>query len=254
MKKNLQTDHDFSLTSGQIVSLIAGQVVIVLLAFVAGLLVGRYDMARELVTLARQSPEQAATAVPLARPTGPAARTQKPADRTTPPVAKRTATLPGKPPAAAPTAKPPVKPTPPAPKKPATTKPAPAPAKRPTKPAEPQNTQVAAAKKPQPASPAAKKLPAKPIPTPAPAKKQAVTANGTYSIQVFWSRGQQKTADYVKKLEQAGLDAWVKPPGAGQVGYRAMVGRYPTRSDATKVLKELRQKKEFADAWIPPLR
>jgi len=250
MKKNLQTEHDFSLTSGQIVGLIAGQVVIVLLAFVAGLLVGRYDMARELVTLARQSPEQAVTAVPLASPTGLGGRIQKPAvpkisARTTPPAAKITAALPGKPAAAASTAKPPVKPTPPAPKKPAAPKALSAPVKRPTKPAEPQTTQTAAAKKPQQPSSPAKKPVVKS--TAAPAKE------GKFSVQVFASRSAQVTDNYVAKLQKAGFDAWVIPASSDK-WHRTLIGRYPTRNEATNVVRELRQNKEFADAFIKTLK
>ena len=173
MKKKLQTDHDFSLTSGQVVGMIAGQVVIVLLAFVAGLLVGRYDMARELVTIARQSSDQTLTAVPLASPTATDARTQKPAARTRPPVAKTTASLPVKPPGVASAVKPPAKPT--APKKPAAVKRASASAKPPAKPAEPKRTQVAAVKKPA-AKPPVTKPPVAAKPAPAPAKPPAKPA------------------------------------------------------------------------------
>jgi len=257
MKKNLQTEHDFSLTSGQIVGLIAGQVVIVLLAFVAGLLVGRYDMARELVTLARQRPEQAATAVPLARPTGLGARTRKPAvpkvpARTTPPAAKRTAALPGKPTAdtsAAP--KVPAKPTPPTPKKPATTKPASAPVKRPTKPAPPQKTPIAGAEKPQPPPPA--KKPAVKSTAAEPKKPDAPRGEAKFSIQVFASRNAQDTRDYVAKLQKTGFDAWVIPASSDK-WHRAVIGRYPTGNEAFRVLKELKQQKEFTDAWVRPLR
>ena len=247
MKKKQPTDHDFSLTSGQVVGLIAGQVVIVLLAFVAGLLVGRYDMARELVTLARQGPEEALTAVPLAPPTAPGARTQKPPARTTPPVAKTTATLPGKPPAVASTAKPP------APKKPVTAKPVPAPAKQPAKPAEPEKIQVAAAKKPpvKPAPAPAKKQTAKPA---EPEKTQVAAApakEGKFTVQVFASRSARVVGNYVAKLQKSGFDAWVNPPkGPNDKWHRTMIGRYPTRSDALKALSELKKKEEFAGVKI----
>ncbi len=74
-----------------------------------------------------------------------------------------------------------------------------------------------------------------------------------YSVQVFAARNEKITGDYVRKLRQDGLNAaWIRPPDvtAGDEWYRAMIGRFDTRAEAKVTLKDLQQRKEFADAFI----
>jgi type IV pilus secretin PilQ/predicted competence protein len=74
-----------------------------------------------------------------------------------------------------------------------------------------------------------------------------------YSVQVFAARNEKITSDYVRKLQQDGLNAaWTKPPdvNAGDEWYRAMIGRFDTRAEAKATLKDLQQRREFEDAFI----
>jgi len=76
------------------------------------------------------------------------------------------------------------------------------------------------------------------------------------SIQVFASRSKKITGDYVRKLSQEGLPAWVEAPDrqAGDVWYRAMIGRFSARSEADERLRELKQRGDFADAFVRGIR
>jgi len=223
--KKQPTDHEFSLSSGQMVGLIAGGIAMVLLAFIAGLLIGRYEKTQQFLAIERQSAARSrTTAVPLTAAALPqtqettAAKPKTPAAKPTPPA------KPASPKSEQP-AEEPAKPTPP------------------TKPREPV---------PPPAKPAEKK-PAKPKPPDTGKKpRPTVTARAKYAVQVFASRSGKVTGDYVKKLEDAGFPAWTREPnrGAGDVWYRAMIGRFDTLTDAKAELKKLNQRKEFADAYV----
>ena len=76
------------------------------------------------------------------------------------------------------------------------------------------------------------------------------------SIQVFASRSENITGDYVWKLQQDGFPAWVEPPDrpAGDTWYRAMIGRFSARAEAEANLRELKQHKGFADAFVRETR
>jgi type IV pilus secretin PilQ/predicted competence protein len=82
--------------------------------------------------------------------------------------------------------------------------------------------------------------------------EEPVAGQGRYSIQVFAARNEKITGDYVNKLQQDGLLAWVRPPdvSAGDEWYRAMIGRFATGADAKGTLQGLQQQTEFADAFI----
>jgi len=277
-KKKPPKDHEFSLSSGQMVGLIVGQVVIVLIAFVAGLLVGRYDMARELVDLAREGPGRTRMAVPLTPPTTSAANVPKstsvdepgksgpPRESGRPAPVQRTQ-QPGPAKAERRTAKVPVPSV-----KPDT---APKPEVKPKQQAKPPvaPTDMQSAAKPQPPAPEVARQPDKPS---APAEKPPAPKPGTqpqrektatvepekppvrgeYCVQVFASRSAGVAARYAGKLEQDGLEAWVKPPASpsGDVWHRVMVGRFPTKAEAAKAMTDLKRGQKFTDAFVRPAR
>jgi hypothetical protein len=60
------------------------------------------------------------------------------------------------------------------------------------------------------------------------------------------------TGDYVRKLQEEGFLAWVSSPDrpVGDEWYRAMIGRFSTRSEAKESLRDIKQRKELADAFI----
>jgi septal ring-binding cell division protein DamX len=84
-----------------------------------------------------------------------------------------------------------------------------------------------------------------------PVGQPAVASNG-YSIQVFASRSAKITGDYVRELQEDGLQAWMRSPDRfiGDEWYRAMIGRFSTRAEAKESLKDIRRRKELADAFI----
>ena len=100
-----------------------------------------------------------------------------------------------------------------------------------------------------PADPTGK--PAEPAIVVAAKPELPVTARGRYSLRVLVSRSERIIVDYVRKLQQR-LLAWVKRPDlpAGDKWYRAMVGQSSTRAEAKVILKDLKQRKELAGAFI----
>ena len=257
-KKMMPTEHEFSLSSGQMVGLIVGQVVIILLAFVAGLLVGRYEIAQERLDLARRPAAPARTAaVPLPSRAAPRTRTrtQETPAAQEPTAPKQTAVHKKPQRADVEPAKAPVKPI--APSKPTalktqTAKKQPAAAdKKPAEPTTREKPRSPTGQKPQTAAAQKKEQPPA-APEPVEPVRPTKPAEGKFCVQVFASRSARVTGNYVKRLQQAGFDAWVKPATGGDRWHRAMIGRYATHAEATAALKELRQKKQFAEAWIPP--
>ncbi len=109
---------------------------------------------------------------------------------------------------------------------------------------------------PTPSQPAARQIGAEPVAAlvskrAVPVGQPAVASNG-YSIQVFASRSAKITGDYVRKLQEDRLLAWVRPPDrpVGDEWYRAMIGWFSTRAEAKENLKLIKQRREFADAFI----
>jgi len=90
-----------------------------------------------------------------------------------------------------------------------------------------------------------------PVPNDAASEAPAVARDG-YSIQVFASRSSAITGDYVRQLQEDGLLAWVSPPdrSVGDEWYRAMIGRFSTRTEARENLRDIKQRNELADAFI----
>jgi|GEM_PF-1747270 len=76
------------------------------------------------------------------------------------------------------------------------------------------------------------------------------------SIQVFASRSNKITGDYVRKLTRDGFPAWVEAPDrqVGDVWYRAMIGRFSARSEADETLRHLKQRSDFTDAFVRDIR
>jgi type IV pilus secretin PilQ/predicted competence protein len=116
--------------------------------------------------------------------------------------------------------------------------------------------ETAFASDPEPSQPAVEQVAAEPVEAMAsqdevPAGEPAVARDG-YTIQVFASRSAGITGDYVRKLQEEGFLAWVSSPDrpVGDEWYRAMIGRFSTRSEAKESLRDIKQRKELADAFI----
>jgi type II secretory pathway component GspD/PulD (secretin) len=94
------------------------------------------------------------------------------------------------------------------------------------------------------------------VPARAEDHSQIPGVTGECSIQVFASRSKTVTGDYVRKLSQEGYPAWVEAPDrhTGDVWYRAMIGRFSARSEAGDTLSELKERSDFADAFVRVIR
>ena len=133
----------------------------------------------------------------------------------------------------------------------------------PFRPARSAHTKIPSKPKPEPAVAEPEKIASSPVDAPMEELDKPVVAaiekpssaapkTNECSIQVFASRSERITGDYVRKLQQAGFPAWVKSPDrpTGDKWYRAMIGRFSTRAEAEDALKNLKQRKKIADAFV----
>ncbi len=228
------------MSSGQMVGALVGLVVSLLIAFIAGLLIGRYETTEDLYAMQQQARQTNRTTVPLgtvpSRPSPENTGSATVAKKATQPIHK--STLP------APTAK--TTST----KRPVTaSKPAKKPATKPSTSIATKKPVAATVKKPVP--PVKKPAAAKAAVTPATPKKPKPKPVNKYGVQVA-GLSSKKTADATAaKLVKQNYDAWVRPPSGGGHLYGVMIGHFPTRTDAIVEMRKLRQKKAFADAWVP---
>jgi outer membrane biosynthesis protein TonB len=223
-RQKQQTDHEFSLSSGQMVGVLVGLVVIVLLAFVAGLLVGRYEAAHDLYALERNARQPERTTVPL--DSAPAISTATKVPQIELPSAPR----------------PPAKPEP---------KPDPKPVVKPDpKPAPPPKAPVKAPVVPKVTKPVVE--PEKEV-APEPPKETVVASTGKYGIQVYAMSTKATADENAANLVKSGYDAWVRPPTAGSTKHCVMIGRFATREEAkaSALFKKIAGSKEFEGAYVP---
>lgn len=218
-KRSQQKDHEFSLSSGQMVGIMVGLVVIVLMAFVVGLLIGRYETQEDFAAMQKRANETERTTVSLDSAPPKNMSDKLPAIEL-PSTGTRTTTTTSQ-----------SKPKP----KPVSTTPKPTP--KPVKPA------------PKPAQPAKPKV----TPPAEKPKEPAKPSVGKYGIQVSASSSKPNADEAAAKLKKEGYDAWVRPPVSGSRMHGIMVGRFATKDEAnaSELFKEVKAKKEFAEAWIP---
>lgn len=228
-KRTQQKDHEFSMTSGQMVGVMVGLVVIILISFVIGLLIGRYETNRDLVAMQRRANEEARSSVSLGTAPPKNMSDELPSielpapGRSATTTTERTRPKPGQKPVQPPKTR--VK----LPETPKIDKPAP-PKKKP--PVEKSSVQKPPVEKP---------------------KESPKVSTDKYGIQVHGMSNKQNADRAVKTLKAEGYNAWTRPPAAGSNMYGVMVGRFATteQARASELFKKLKAKEEYADAWIP---